>query len=140
LRAVVKEVRIGADKITIRHSIPSTSSDPTPGTYCDAVVQRAAAVQGEERQDDGRRTPLDALGAALGTTLETLAGSLVTLDTPRGLPPLRRLQAALRDQPLPAGHHTVVLTDCLVDATDTLTDVVRRLVEDQAAQGRGRAP
>ncbi|MGW0632914.1 hypothetical protein [Streptomyces sp. NPDC002758] len=31
LRAVVKEVRIGADKITIRHSIPSTSSDPTPG-------------------------------------------------------------------------------------------------------------
>ncbi|MEZ0096395.1 recombinase family protein, partial [Streptacidiphilus sp. EB129] len=31
LRAVVKEVRIGPDKITIRHSIPSTSSDPTPG-------------------------------------------------------------------------------------------------------------
>jgi site-specific DNA recombinase len=31
LRAVVKEVRIGPDRITIRHSIPSTSSDPTPG-------------------------------------------------------------------------------------------------------------
>jgi uncharacterized membrane protein YccC len=104
------------------------------------VVQRAAAVQGEQREDDGRRTSLDALGAALGTTLETLAGSLVTLDAPRGLPPLRRLQAALGDQPLPVGHQTVVLTDSLVDATDTLTDVVRRLVEDQAAQGRGHAP
>jgi len=31
LRAVVKEVRIGAERITIRHSIPSASSDPTPG-------------------------------------------------------------------------------------------------------------
>lgn len=31
LRAVVKEVRIGPEKITIRHSIPSTSPDPTPG-------------------------------------------------------------------------------------------------------------
>ncbi|GAB2771418.1 recombinase family protein [Streptomyces chlorus] len=31
LRAVVKEVRIGAGRITIRHSIPSTSPDPTPG-------------------------------------------------------------------------------------------------------------
>lgn len=31
LRSVVKEVRIGPDKITIKHSIPSTSSDPTPG-------------------------------------------------------------------------------------------------------------
>jgi site-specific DNA recombinase len=31
LRAVVKEVRISPGKITIRHSIPSTSPDPTPG-------------------------------------------------------------------------------------------------------------
>ncbi|MEU2867137.1 recombinase family protein [Streptomyces mirabilis] len=31
LRALVKEVRIGPDRITIKHSIPSTSSDPTPG-------------------------------------------------------------------------------------------------------------
>ncbi|WP_406724642.1 recombinase family protein [Streptomyces sp. GD-15H] len=31
LRAVVKEVRIGPGTITIRHSIPSTDPDPTPG-------------------------------------------------------------------------------------------------------------
>ncbi|WP_346158707.1 recombinase family protein [Streptomyces roseiscleroticus] len=31
LRAVVKEIRIGPDKITIRHSIPSARPDPTPG-------------------------------------------------------------------------------------------------------------
>lgn len=31
LRAVVKEIRIGPDKITIRHSIPSARPDPTAG-------------------------------------------------------------------------------------------------------------
>jgi site-specific DNA recombinase len=31
LRAVVKKIRIGPGKITIRHSIPSTSPNPTPG-------------------------------------------------------------------------------------------------------------
>jgi hypothetical protein len=35
---VVKEVRIGPGKITIRHSIPSTSPDPPWVTYCDTVV------------------------------------------------------------------------------------------------------
>jgi site-specific DNA recombinase len=42
LRAVVKEVRIGPDKITIRHSIPSTDPDPTPGYLlrCGRALQR----------------------------------------------------------------------------------------------------
>jgi len=70
LRAVVKEIRIGPDRITIKHSIPSTSSDPTPGYLLrcrslgpvaapggvafDAVV-RFGVIGGVEPQRGGRQ-------------------------------------------------------------------------------------
>jgi site-specific DNA recombinase len=53
LRAVVKEVRISPGKITIRHSIPSTSSDPTPGYLLRCGRARHRDLR--HRQGPGRR-------------------------------------------------------------------------------------
>ncbi|MGX4694972.1 hypothetical protein [Streptomyces sp. JNUCC 63] len=54
LRAVVREVRIGADRITIRHSIPSTGSDPTPGYLLQCGRPRLGDLP-----PTGRRRPAD---------------------------------------------------------------------------------
>ncbi|MEV6024844.1 FUSC family protein [Streptomyces sp. NPDC052036] len=98
------------------------------------VLQRPAAVQEKQPQDHDSRTSLDALAVALRTTLEKLAESLLTLEAPGDLPPLHRIQASSRNQPVPGGRRTALLVDGLVDATDALTDVVRRLADDRGAR------
>jgi site-specific DNA recombinase len=55
LRAVVKEVRIGPDRITIRHSIPSTSSDPTPGYLLQRGRPLHRDLRGTAARDRGAR-------------------------------------------------------------------------------------
>jgi DNA invertase Pin-like site-specific DNA recombinase len=55
LRAVVKEVRISPERITIRHSIPSARPDPTPGYLL-------------------RRGSLDLVAVPEGVALDTPAG------------------------------------------------------------------
>ncbi|MET8950986.1 FUSC family protein [Streptomyces sp. NPDC004393] len=98
------------------------------------VLRHPAAGQEEQPQDPDGRGSLDDLAVALRTTLERLAESLLTLEAPGGLPPLHRIQAPLRNQSQPAGQRTALVVDGLVDATDALTDVVRRLVDDRAAR------
>jgi uncharacterized membrane protein YccC len=88
--------------------LPATATDPEVGGVADA---------------DARC--LDAVAAAFSTTMSSLAMGLRTLQPPGPLPPLRRLLTALRD-------HTALdprllrITDSLVDAVDTLDDVLRR--------------
>ncbi|WP_405656873.1 recombinase family protein [Streptomyces sp. NBC_00079] len=55
LRAVVKEVRVGPDRITIRHSIPSTTSDPTPGYLLQRGRPRDRDLRRQANQRHHRR-------------------------------------------------------------------------------------
>jgi uncharacterized membrane protein YccC len=68
---------------------------------------------------------LDTMVSAFSTTTNSLAKALRTLEPPGPLPSLRRLQTELRHQTAldPRLPH---IMDNLVDATDTLTDVLRR--------------
>jgi uncharacterized membrane protein YccC len=89
---------------------------PLPATATDQEVGGIA---------DADARCLDAVAAAFSTTMSSLAMGLRTLQPPGPLPPLRRLLTALRD-------HTALdprllhITDSLVDAVDTLDDVLRR--------------
>ena len=89
---------------------------PLPATATDKEVGGIA---------DADAGCLDAVAAAFSTTMSSLVMGLRTLQPPGPLPPLRRLQTALRD-------HTALdprllrITDSLVDAVDTLEDVLRR--------------
>ncbi|MET7353243.1 hypothetical protein, partial [Streptomyces mirabilis] len=93
LRAVVKEVRIGPDRITIKHSIPSTSSDPTPGylLHCRsldlvAVPEHAASAAAVRirivRADQPRsaRREVLALPPAQPLAIAAVALAVVPLD------------------------------------------------------------
>ncbi|TFV33473.1 hypothetical protein E4K10_35005 [Streptomyces sp. T1317-0309] len=95
-----------------------------------AASRRAAGTGAADRDEEWRgcapSAQLDALAAALGGTLDKLAEALVTLKAPGGLPPLRRLEASLRDRSLPDGSRLLPITDSIVDATNTLSDVLRR--------------
>ncbi|MGV9649411.1 FUSC family protein [Streptomyces sp. NPDC003554] len=95
-----------------------------------AASRRAAGTGAADRDEEWRgcapSAQLDALAAALGGTLDKLAEALVTLKAPGGLPPLRRLEASLRDRSLPDGSRFLPITDSIVDATNTLSDVLRR--------------
>ncbi|MGH8900679.1 MAG: recombinase zinc beta ribbon domain-containing protein [Egibacteraceae bacterium] len=53
LRAVVREILISADGVTIRHSIPAPSRDPTPSCLLRRRSHRAASCQGR-RDRPGR--------------------------------------------------------------------------------------
>ncbi|PZG12251.1 FUSC family protein [Nonomuraea aridisoli] len=82
------------------------------------VLEQSAVVRADARPR------LDALTAALATTADALAEAIRTSREPAGLPPLRRLQAALRTPPSPLDPRYVALTDSLVDAFDTLAAVL----------------
>jgi uncharacterized membrane protein YccC len=75
---------------------------------------------------------LDALGKGLDTAMTRLAEALRTLHAPDAIPPLRPLHAALRTAPSLRGDATVGLTDRLVDAVDTLDDVLRERLPPRA--------
>ncbi|MEN3267394.1 FUSC family protein, partial [Pseudonocardia sp.] len=89
---------------------------PLPATATDQEVGGIA---------DADAGCLDAVAAAFSTTMSSLAMGLSTLQPPGPLPPLRRLQTALRDHTAldPRLLYTI---DNLVDAADTLEDVLRR--------------
>jgi len=72
---------------------------------------------------------VDALGAALSTTMSRLAVSLRTLKPPLAIPALRPLQAALRGEPPLVNAALAGFTDALVDAADTLDAILRDRLE-----------
>ena len=71
---------------------------------------------------------VDALAAALSTTMSHLAVSLRTLKPPLPIPALRPLQAALRGEPPLANAPFANLTDALVDAVNTLDAILHDLL------------
>jgi hypothetical protein len=89
---------------------------PLPTTTTDHEVAGA---------EDADALRLDALATAFSTTMSSLAKVLRTLQPPGPLPPLRQLQTALRDQTA-LDPRLLLITDSLVDAADTLEDVLRR--------------
>ncbi|MGW6745939.1 FUSC family protein [Streptomyces sp. NPDC055025] len=74
------------------------------------------------RTDAGR---LDTMASAFGTTMNSLAEALRTLEPLGPLPPLGRLRTEPR-HPSTLDPRLPLIMDNLADAADTLTDVVRR--------------
>jgi len=85
-----------------------------------ATADREGCVVGDT--DAGR---LEGIASALRTTMNSLARAVRALEPPGRLPPLRELQAALRDQTA-LDPRLLHIMDNLVDAIDTLADVLRR--------------
>ncbi|MER7837632.1 FUSC family protein [Streptomyces sp. NPDC096040] len=90
----------------------------------------SATVQHLHRTTSADAERIDTLAAALGTTMGSLAGALRSRQPPDGLPPLRRIHAAMRDQSTTPDPRLVTITDRLVDAVDTLTSAVRSASAD----------
>jgi len=84
-------------------------------------------ADGEKSQVAARS--VDALSAALSTTMSRLAVSLRTLKPPLAVPALRPLQAALRGEPPLANAALAGFTDAVVDAIDTLDAILRDRLE-----------
>ncbi|WP_129769246.1 FUSC family protein [Streptomyces sp. L-9-10] len=93
-----------------------------------ALLTTSAPVASREksRSGDARTEPVDNLGTAFGTTMRSLAEALRSQQPPGKLPPLHRLQTALRDQAPAIDARLVPVTDSLADALDTLETILRR--------------
>ncbi|GAA1913039.1 FUSC family protein [Streptantibioticus ferralitis] len=93
-----------------------------------ALVTTPAPAPGKEgsRSTDADTKRLDALGTAFGIAMTSLAEAVRSLRPPDGLPSLRQLQAAVRDQSPTPDSRLVHITDGMVNAVDTLEAVLRR--------------
>nr|WTB31509.1 FUSC family protein [Streptomyces sp. NBC_00830] len=93
-----------------------------------ALVPPQAAAIG--REEDGVRDAdadrLDALATAFNSTMISLAEAARTLQPPGPVPPLRKVQCALRNRPTALDPRLLQITDHLVDAAHALEDVLRR--------------
>ncbi|MEV5011948.1 FUSC family protein [Streptomyces sp. NPDC055692] len=93
-----------------------------------ALVTSSAWPVGEQggRSTDADAERLQALGAALGTTMSALAETVRFLQPPGRLPSLRQLHTAMRNQSPPPDPRLVRITGSMVDAIDKLESVLRR--------------
>ncbi len=93
-----------------------------------ALVPPQATATGREEGGarDGDADRLDALATAFSTAMISLAEAVRTLQPPGPIPPLRQVQSALRDRPTVLDPRLLQITDNLVDAANTLEDVLRR--------------
>ena len=96
-----------------------------------ALHALVAARRGGAGPGEATAPPLDALAAALGATMSQLALSLRTLKPTGQIPPLRRLQAELREGPL-IDPGLLGVTDGLVDAINTIDTVLREKLPSPA--------
>jgi uncharacterized membrane protein YccC len=94
-----------------------------------ALSQQEPAPRTDGLGDVARR--VDALGAALVTTMSHLALALRALQPPQPIPALRPIQAALRDELTPLHPAVVAATDRLVDAANTLDSILRDALRSQ---------
>jgi uncharacterized membrane protein YccC len=93
-----------------------------------ALVPPQATATGREEGGarDGDADRLDALATAFSIAMISLAEAVRTLQPPGPIPPLRQVQSALRDRPTVLDSRLLQITDNLVDAANTLEDVLRR--------------
>ncbi|MBV8616918.1 MAG: FUSC family protein [Acetobacteraceae bacterium] len=140
LQVAARRARSDAEAATARLSEEPVHAPLTPDkaraaiaavarlAHAELALHALALQEGEagppDRPGDLARH-LDALSAALATTLDRLALAIRTLQPPSPIPALRPIQTALRDDPASQGGAIVGITDRLVDSADTLDAILR---------------
>jgi len=82
---------------------------------------------------------IDALAAALDTAMNRLASAFRGLTQPQPIPALRPIQAELRREPAFSDSAIVLLTDRLVDAVNTIDEILRENFPMGRSQSAGLA-
>ncbi len=88
------------------------------------VLSQPTRADPPDESNDGAPR-VDALAAALGTTMSRLAVALRTMQAPLPVPALRPIQAALGTEAPSLDSVLIEVTDRLVDAADTVDAILR---------------
>jgi hypothetical protein len=86
---------------------------------------------------------LDALGTGIDTAMSRLASAFRSLAKPQPIPALRPIHDELRREPAISDSAIVLLTDRLVDAVNTVDEILREKFPARkfpAKQGDSRGP